>query len=205
MAKTIWIVNKHMRPPEYETHFRHIKYAQYLMELGYDVKIFCSGFLHQLEVDLIKSNNEYLEENFDGLNYVIVKTLSYKGNGLKRMYSLYQFTSKVIKFAKKTKKPDIIIHTSNTPFTNQLSSFAKKNNIKYIVEILDLWPESFVSFGLMGAKNPLIKIAYKMEKSLYTKADNIVFSMEGGKDYIIEKKWDKQHNKGTIDLIRFYI
>lgn len=200
MSKIVWIVNKHLRPPEYETHLRYINYAKYLKELGYEVKLFCSSYQHQLDIDLIQDKKQYFEVNYDGLDYVVVKTISYKGNGLRRIYSLYQFTSKVIKYAKKAKKPDVIIHTSNTPFTNSLCSFAKRNKVKYIVEILDLWPESFVSFGLMSAKNPIMRVLYNMEKRLYEKADNIVFSMEGGADYIVDKKWDKQNNRGTVDL-----
>ena len=38
-----------------------------------------------------------------------------------------------------------------------------------------------------------------IEKCLYQKADEIVFSMEGGKDYIIEKGWDLESG-GKIDL-----
>jgi glycosyltransferase involved in cell wall biosynthesis len=200
MKKTIWIVNKHMRPPEYETHLRYLKYAQYLTESGFDVKLICSSFIHQLNINLLEKNKNIEEKMFDGYNYILVNTLEYKRNGLKRIFSLFQFTLKVVQFAKKQSKPDIIIHTSNTPFSNKLCSFSKKNHIKYIVEILDLWPESFVSFGFLNKKNPLIKIANKLEKWLYANADLIVFSMEGGKDYIIEKKWDKQYNRGPVDL-----
>ena len=38
---------------------------------------------------------------------------------------------------------------------------------------------------------------------MYKKADAIVFTMEGGKDYIIDKKWDIE-NGGSIDLKKIY-
>lgn len=78
-------------------------------------------------------------------------------------------------------------------------NIAKKFKAKYIIDVVDLWPESFVAYGLISKKNPLIKIAYKAEKWLYQKADEIVFSMEGGKDYIVEKGWDLESG-GKIDL-----
>jgi glycosyltransferase involved in cell wall biosynthesis len=64
---------------------------------------------------------------------------------------------------------------------------------------VDLWPESFVALGLISKKNPFTKFAYRAEKWLYKKADLIVFSMEGGKNYLIEKGWDIDSG-GPIDL-----
>ena len=42
--------------------------------------------------------------------------------------------------------------------------------------------------GLVYKKNPLLKLAYWAEYWLYKKADLLIFSMEGGKDYIKEKE-----------------
>ncbi|WP_321298653.1 glycosyltransferase family 4 protein [Marinifilum fragile] len=200
MSKIVWIVNKHSKPPKYESHFRYIKYAQYLKEQGYCVKIFASSFMHNSDKNLLNPKEDWKEVSYDDLDYVLVNTCEYKGNGIKRMYSLYQFTQKVIRLMPKFQQPDIIIHTTNTPFTHKLGAFAKKKGIRYIAEVLDLWPESFVSFGLIKKGNPLMKLAYGLEKKLYSNADNVVFSMEGGKEYIIEKEWDLQTNDGPVDL-----
>jgi glycosyltransferase involved in cell wall biosynthesis len=200
MKKRIWIINKHLRPPKYETHFRYIKYAEYLSESGHEIRLICSAFQHQTGINLIPEGLKFLDTEFEGNKFTLIKTLSYKRNGVKRLYSLIQFTSRAIKYIKKARKPDVIIHTSNTPFTNRLGQFAKRRKILYVAEILDLWPESFVSFGLLSSKNPLLALAYNMEKRLYARADIIVFSMEGGIDYIKNKKWDKQYNNGPVDL-----
>ena len=45
----------------------------------------------------------------------------------------------------------------------------------------------FVKSKLLNITDPFIRFSYFTEKWLYQKADNIVFSMEGGKDYIVEK------------------
>ena len=44
---------------------------------------------------------------------------------------------------------------------------------------------------------------YILEKWIYKSADSIIFSMEGGKDYIIEKGWDAGHG-GPVDLKKVY-
>ena len=79
------------------------------------------------------------------------------------------------------------------------TTFAKRFKAKYIVDVVDLWPESFVAFGLISKNNPLTKMAYWAENWLYKRADEIIFSMEGGRDYIIEKRWDLASG-GNIDL-----
>jgi glycosyltransferase involved in cell wall biosynthesis len=89
------------------------------------------------------------------------------------------------------------------PFGNITCFTARKLNARYIAEVLDLWPESFVAFGLVKKSNPFLKLSYFFEKWLYNKADNVVFSMEGGKDYIVEKKWDKESG-GPIDLSKVH-
>lgn len=45
----------------------------------------------------------------------------------------------------------------------------------------------------------MAKILYRGEKWIYKKADKLIFTMEGGKDYIIERGWDKESG-GPVDL-----
>jgi glycosyltransferase involved in cell wall biosynthesis len=55
----------------------------------------------------------------------------------------------------------------------------------------------------MKKGNPLIKVLYAGERWIYKKADKLIFTMQGGKDYIIEKGWDNEHG-GSIDLKKIY-
>lgn len=186
-------------PPEFESRLRTIKFAQYLTKKGYDVTIFASSVMHNMNINLIKDNSDYIERTYENIKFVHIKTLDYKNNGISRVFSSYQFALKLIKISSLFKKPDVIIQTATVPFGNVLYYLSKKNHAKYIVEVLDLWPESFVDLNILSRKNPLLILAYKAEKWLYKRADYLVFSMEGGRNYIIDKKWDKDNN-GTIDL-----
>jgi glycosyltransferase involved in cell wall biosynthesis len=203
--KIIWLVNYYAMPPKYESRLRTIKFAHYLTEFGYEVKIFSSSFLHNMNKNLISDKSSYIETKYDDINFVHLKTIGYKRNGIARFLSLLQFHFKLFFLRNKFEKPDIIVHTALPPFGNILYYAARKLKAKYIVEILDLWPESFVDLGVLSKRNPFTLFSYLAEKWLYKKADKIVFSMEGGKNYIIDKKWDKEHG-GPIDLNKvFYI
>jgi len=100
-------------------------------------------------------------------------------------------------------RPDYISHIAAVPFGNIAYFIAKKYKAKFIVDVVDLWPESFVAYGLVSKKNILLKLSYLAEYWLYKKADLLIFSMEGGKDYIKEKGWSIEQG-GKIDLNKIH-
>jgi glycosyltransferase involved in cell wall biosynthesis len=199
MKKKVWLINQYAMPPKYEVRIQTLKRAQYLIELGHDVTIISGSYLHNTSTNLITDNKKFITEKYDGIKFIHIKTNNYKGNSIKRFYNLILFAFRLFFLSKKFDKPDVISQLATVPFGNIIYYVAKRFNAKYIVDVVDLWPESFVAFGLISKNNPLIKIAYKAEKWLYEKADEIVFSVEGGKDYIIEKGWDLESG-GKIDL-----
>ena len=204
VKKSIWLVNYYAMPPQLESRLRTIKFAQYLMAKGYEVKIFSSSILHNKDKNLILDNKSYLETTYGDLQFIHLKTFSYKSNGIARFLSLLHFHFKLYFLRNRFIKPDLIVHTALPPFGNILYFAAKKLKAKYICEVLDLWPESFVSYGLVKQGNPLLKGAYFMERWLYSKADRVVFSMEGGKDYIKDKKWDEgKFNRVDLSKVHY--
>lgn len=203
-TKTIWLVNKHAAPIKFNaTNMRTYKLAYYFKKMGYDVYVVSSSFVHNRNIDLIDSNEPFIIKEYEGVKFVHIKSGSYNNNGLKRIFSIFYFSYKLMKYRKSLPKPDTIIHTSSIPFDFLVYKVAKKLNAKYIVEVVDLWPESFVAFGMLSQNNPFLKIMYKIEKFLYEKSDKLVFSMEGGIDYLKSKKWDKEQG-GKIDLHKVY-
>lgn len=199
MKKKIWLINPAAMPPKYEVRIQTLKRAQYLIEAGYDVTIIGGSYLHNTTINLITDNKKFIEAEYDGLKFIHIKTNNYSGNGIMRFYNLILFNLRLFFLSKNFAKPDIIAQIATVPFGNILYYVAKRYNAKNIVDIVDLWPESFVAFGLISKNNPLTKFAYWAEKWLYERADEIVFSMEGGKDYIVEKGWDLESG-GNIDL-----
>ncbi len=203
MKKKVWLINQFAMPPKYEVRIQTLKRAKYLIELGHDVTIISGSYLHNTSINLITDNKKFILEKYDGIKFIHIKTNSYKGNSIKRFYNLILFACRLFFLSNKFDKPDVIAHLATVPFGNVIYYIAKRFDAKYIVDVVDLWPESFVAYGLISNKNPLIKIAYKVENWLYQKADQIVFSIKGGKDYIIEKGWDLDSG-GNIDLKKIH-
>ena len=186
-------------PPEYEVRIQTLKRAQYLIEFGYDVTIISGSFLHNTAINLITDNKKFIKAEYRGIKFIHIKTNNYTGNGIKRFYNLSLFAFRLLLLSKKFDKPDVIAQIATVPFGNIIYYVAKRFKAQYIIDVVDLWPESFVAYGLISKNNPLTKIAYWTEKWLYDRADELVFSLEGGKDYIVEKGWDIESG-GKIDL-----
>ncbi len=193
--KCIWIINFNAVPPQYATMFRHICFARELGRLGYDVRIFGASMIHNTDIGIDTGGKAFLEKDYDGIKFVHIKTKRYHGNGLARMIELWRFPRKILSHAAEFPKPHAIIHSATVPFDTIVSKIARRFGAKYIVEIHDLWPAAFVAYGFIGPKNPLLSLLYREERRLYHLADELVFTMEGGKDYVREKGWDKARGR----------
>lgn len=199
MKKKIWLINQYAVPPKYETRIQTLKRAQYLSEFGYDVTVIGGSYIHNTNINLVKDSRKFILAEYNGIKFIHIRTNNYSKNGFKRVLNLIKFPLRLYFLADKFDKPDVIVQTATVPFGNILYYLSKRYKAQYIVDILDLWPETFYALGMISKKNPLLKLAYLAEYWLYKRADDIVFSMEGGKKYIVDKKWDL-NSGGRIDL-----
>lgn len=200
----IWLINHYAVPIKYYPLARTTNFAKYLIREGHNVTIFAASAVHNSNVNLIIDDSPFIEQTVDSIKYVLINTSQYKGNGISRITNMFQFAYRLPKVCNKFERPDIIMASSATPLACMAGiKLSKKYKCKCIAEVSDLWPESFVEYGLISRNNPLLKLMYIYEKQMYEKADKIIFTMEGGKDYIIEKKWDMEHG-GPIDLKKIH-
>jgi len=186
----IWIVNYYTRPDC--TNPRYLEFAHHFMAAGHEVLTFYANYWGDETVPLFQRST------VDGLDFVEVKAPHFAGNGIKRMLSIWKFAAVLKKNARRFPKPDAVLHNIHPPFDYPIVGMAKKLGAKYIAEAWDLWPEDFVTFGLVGANNPAIKVAYAIEKRYYYKADEIVFTFLGAFDYLKRQGWMKEQG-GKID------
>ena len=202
--KNIWLVNKYAMPPQYESRLRTIKFAHYLQEMSYNVTIFGSSVMHNMDLDLIEDKSEYIERDYDDLHFIHIKSCKYqKTAGIKRIWSEIQFHYRLVKLAKKFEKPDLVVATTFPLIYNPLLKYCHKRRIKYITEMLDWFPDDYVDFGLVSENNPVMKYLYKVAKNNYVESEATVFSMRGCYKYFEDKKWDIS-NYGPVDLKKIY-
>ena len=202
-TKKIWIINHYAMAPSQGGLSRHYYFSKYLTQKGYDIRIFTSSAIHNTDVNMIKPEEKTLfkEAEVDGQIFTYIKSNQYKGNGLGRIKNMlgFAFSLKKIKKAYGSEKPDVIYTSSPDLFTAYYAEkLAKKMKVPCVVEIRDLWPLSIVEYKNISPKNPIIVALYALEKKIYKRADAVVFTMPGGKDYIKDKKWEKAVSASKI-------
>lgn len=202
--KKIWIFNHYTVPSYLNSQSRHNQFAKHLKAKGYDVSIFSASYLHQRKYNLIENNNDFEKKVINDINHIIVKTRNYK-SGKERVLNMFDYYLGLKKYAENCKKkdiPDVIYASSVHPLALLAGlNIAKKNKIRCVCEVRDLWPFTLVEMGSLKRKSIITKLLYHIEKRIYMKSDKLIFTMSGGKEYIIDQGWDRKINLNKIHHI----
>lgn len=211
MNKKVWILNHYAGTMLSSKGGRHYWFAKYLNREGYNAVVFAANTKHNVREQWIQTDSLWTEQIAEEINtpFVFVKTSLYGGNGKERIKNMFVFFKNVkkaaVEYAAKYGKPDVIIASSVHPLTMVAGiQLAKKFSVKCICEVRDLWPEAIVAYSKRITRNSLpAKVLYAGEKWIYKKAAAVIFTQEGGPDYVCEHGWDKKHG-GPIDNEKLY-
>lgn len=193
--KVIWLVNEY-NFPDYERS-RQTNLCRLLDEQGYDAYIISGSSLNKKSGNRITDNSKYVFVQAPEAKGYMIKTSNY-GKTYERVLVALQFQRRLWKLRNKLPKPDVIVSDFAGLFGNGFLKWKKKYGTKVIYDVLDLWPEGFVDLGMIKKKSLLTKMLYRMEHKSYREADGLIFSMQGGRDYIIDKGWSKEVG-GDVD------
>lgn len=181
----IWFFNHYAVPISFYPLARTYNFAKFLLEKGHKTTIFAASTVHNSNINLITNKKIYKEETIEDIKYVYLKTNHYKTNGMDRVINMVQYAKQLFKVTKFFNKPDIIMASSVHPLTCIAGiQIAKKYDCKCVVEIADLWPLTLIEFKKIKPNSLTAKILYKAERWIYENADSIIFTMEGGKEYV---------------------
>lgn len=189
--KILIIAHYGQQPPK-NTMRRYHNWGKELVNRGHKVTIIAASALHNTNIDFIDelgSNHSVC----DGISYFYIKTPQYTGNGLGRIKNMLLFCMGIRKYS--SFNPDVILICGAYLYGFTRYIF---RNVPLITDTVDLWPESIVEYANFSKVNPLIKYLYHIEKKAYLKSDALIFSMEGGVDYIREQKYADRINFSKI-------
>lgn len=153
---------------------RYLSIANMAADAGIDVEVLTSSFYHAL-----KKQREISEGEFSKYKYkvTLIKEPGYKKNiDLRRIISHKKFAKNVKLYLRNRKKPDAIyLFVPPLGLAEIVANYARKNNIRLIIDILDLWPEAYNMIMPLPriSRFLLIPMTIKANK-IYASADEII-------------------------------
>lgn len=98
-----------------------------------------------------------------------------KNISFKRLNSHKSWGNSVLNYLKERKKPDVIYcATPSLSAPLKASRFCKENDIKFIIDIQDLWPEAFkLAFNIPILSDIVYAPLFKMEDEIFKNSDEI--------------------------------
>lgn len=151
------------------------EYIANMLSVEHDVELVTTTFSHKLKKH--RSLKEIKYKNNEPYKITLIEEPGYNKNlSLKRVYSHYFFSINLKKYLHKRHKPDVIYcAVPSLDVGNVILNYAKKNNVKFIIDIQDLWPEAFnIAFNVPILKNIMFYPFYKKADKIYSNADAIV-------------------------------
>jgi glycosyltransferase involved in cell wall biosynthesis len=189
------MVNQYASAPDEPSGSRHYALARELVARGRVVTIFAAGFGHNAKVDRrLPAHALYRGEWFDGVRFVWLRTVPYRGNTWRRQVNMVSFLVVFLVVQTREKTPDTVIGSTVHPFA-ALGAWlaARLRGATFVFEIRDLWPQTLVDLGAMRVGSPGERLLRGLEAFLVRRASAVITLLPGVRDYLVEQGLPADH------------
>jgi glycosyltransferase involved in cell wall biosynthesis len=205
----IWIVS--LYDPTVVDNTRPMRFMSLATEaevLGHDITYFSNTFRHATKKNRVDNANTIVSSS----NYrtIFVDSMPYIDNiSLERFLSHYLFAKNLLKKINEvSEKPDVIVSAMPPIFVNvYLSKWAKKNNVKFYLDIIDPWPDVFKNFlpNYIRPFSDLLFLPYrKLIQNVINRSNGVLSIsnqyLEWAKKYLIKKNLNFHLAYPSIDF-----
>lgn len=170
--------------------YRPFYLGREFVRAGHDCLILAGSYSHlrQMNPEVARDLEESEEE---GLRYLWLKTRSYRGNGVGRVLSIFDFCSKIYRYKKAILERgpfDLVISSSTYPMDAlPARRLARACRARYIHEVHDVWPASLIELGGMSTLHPFVLLTEFAERYAYRHADGLVSLLSETETYMRRK------------------
>lgn len=174
MKDDILMIAQYSFTPGTKHNSRFHDIARMLLNEKKHIELVTTSFQHD-----IKEERSFKEQDKEklGYQYTMLDIPHYKKNiCLKRLYSNVVFSNNVYKYLKQRRKPDVVYCAiPSVILASKVGKYCKKNNIKFIIDIQDLWPEAFQMVFNIPLLSTLVFTHLKIiANKAYKQADEII-------------------------------
>ena len=172
--KKVLIIDHFSQTPDEPGNNRFTYLAQVLLKEAFDVEIVTTDYSHKY-----KKTRTTPKEMIETLpyKYTMLPEPGYKKNvSLKRFYSHHVFGKNLTKYLETIEKPDLVyaaVPSLDAAYAG--AKYCKKNNIPFVVDVQDLWPEAFqLVFNVPVVKEVIFAPLKSTADKIYEAADKLV-------------------------------
>lgn len=189
--RNIWLFNQYAITPDMAGGTRHFSISRILVERGYRVTLFASGFNYQKREELKCNRKEDFKiEVYRGVRFVWIRTPPYKKNNWKRIVNMLSYSWKCLRIYKRllkenqVERPGAVIGSAVHLFAVWTAyRVAKKLKANFIMEVRDLWPMTLVEFRKELKYHPIVVFFGMLDRFLAKRAKRIICVLPGAYDY----------------------
>ncbi len=169
----IWYLSAHDQPKGQSA--RTYEFCLELCRKGHHVTMFTNSYCHWTHEELLSPSEKWRIEDIDGLRVIWLRTIHYRGNGLRRGANMMSNVWRSLQVAKVlSDRPDVVVGPSVPLGTGWAAlRIAQQRNAAFVFEVRDVWPSALVDDGGLSNKHPVYFFFRFLEKLLYRKADMI--------------------------------
>jgi glycosyltransferase involved in cell wall biosynthesis len=151
---------------------RYTYIAKIIQQKGWNVEIVTSDFEHHKK----KYRNTSIKNNFP-FKITFIHENKYSRNvSIGRILGHISYAIRLKSYLKKIEKPDVIYCAIPPTISAYITAkYAKKNDIKFVIDIQDLWPESFImALGDNVFSRLVLKPIAHFANYVYSCSDSII-------------------------------
>ncbi|WP_270546600.1 glycosyltransferase family 4 protein [Butyricimonas paravirosa] len=187
----ILLINHYAGSPKLGMEFRPYYLGREWVRLGHHVMIVAGSYSH-----LRKQQPATDKETIEGIEYRWIPLKPYKGNGLGRVRSIFDFVRKLwFSYSRYIGefKPDVVIASSTYPIDiYPARKIAQRFGAKLVYEVHDLWPLSPMELGGYSKYHPFIMVMQAAEDYCYCHADKVVSLLPNALEHMKERGMDEK-------------
>lgn len=181
---SVVIVNHNAGSPWHGPNLRSYYLAKHLVDRGYTVHVFTSGYSHKY-VRLPELSRTITDEVIAGARYHWIRTRPYEGT-LGRVLSYWEFSTR-LEDAISSRVSDVKALVCSSPppnFSRVCHRITQEYNARFIFEVRDLWPLAIMEMGVASRYNPYILYMGWQERYAYRNADVVVSALPCSESYM---------------------
>ncbi|MCE8015063.1 glycosyltransferase family 4 protein [Halomonas sp. MCCC 1A17488] len=183
----VWILNHYAKHPDAAGGARHFQLARHLPAHGWHATLIASSVDHPSGEQRLEKGEPWRLETIDGVNFLWLRTSSYRGNGGGRMKNMLEYAWQAMRPTRlaELERPDLIVGSSVHPFAALAGWWlARRHRVPFVFEVRDLWPQTLIDMGRLREGAALTRAMRRLETFLYRRARRVLTLLPRAVDYI---------------------